>query len=370
MCAEWYHPDLEPDEEAALLRLLESRLEKSGLASVPEDIVDRCRILSRIPVTEDEMKGVPHSLWKKLEPLEHRLQKRGDVDRDSPEWRRSPEELEWDDYSPDAWTDACERWTLALCQCLEGHRRGDLQALIELSKAVAYAADCYELSSAPLHTFARRLESYTIGLRRIEDFVTEVGPSEELAAARVVVDQVRNRAFQEVADPLRRAEVIAGSDDPEEAPHAQGTSDVADLQTCANEESNSSAARAGVSPEPSLSANTPLESNAPDRVEVDYRSDNEIRVRRILTGKTVDEAAIRGSSLAKLFRLVAEKPGEYQTWNDLTALWIQDAEWKGKILTENTLRDYGRRVRRTLENKGLSQYWRYSSTEVAWWPPE
>lgn len=223
MCADWHRPNLDPDEEAALLKILESRLVEVDLESMPTDIVDRCRILSRIPLTEDELQGAPGSLWKKLGPLGQQLYLWGDIDPDSPEWQRTPAELEWNDYSPDAWTDVCERWRLALYQCLEGPRKGDLEALVDLSKAVAYAADCYELSSAPLHIFARHLESYSIGLRRIEDFVTDMGPSEEVAAARVVVDQVGNRAFQAVGARLRRAEDGARADDPEEALQAQET---------------------------------------------------------------------------------------------------------------------------------------------------
>ncbi len=76
---------------------------------------------------------------------------------------------------------------------------------------------------------------------------------------------------------------------------------------------------------------------------------------------------VRARSLARLLALVVESNGKDLTWDDVRRRWMeQDRKWKGPVLSVDTLRDYGRRVRRRLTDSGFGEYWMYSPDSVGW----
>jgi hypothetical protein len=86
----------------------------------------------------------------------------------------------------------------------------------------------------------------------------------------------------------------------------------------------------------------------------------------IVEGHEVARAAVRGPALVRMFDIVVAAKGKDMTWSELQRAWMSTGSWKGRILSEATLRTYALRIRRALSDKGFLKFWRYSSECVSW----
>lgn len=89
-------------------------------------------------------------------------------------------------------------------------------------------------------------------------------------------------------------------------------------------------------------------------------------VRRFVEGHEVDQAIIRGPSQTRLFDIVVGARGQHLSWAAIRSAWMNAVGWKGRVVSESSIRDYALRIKRNLDEQGLRRFWRYSSEGVSW----
>jgi hypothetical protein len=94
-------------------------------------------------------------------------------------------------------------------------------------------------------------------------------------------------------------------------------------------------------------------------------------LRRLDGNPTTDRARIAGPSLTRLFRVVealsnARSPGEFVSWADIRKAFVEQGEWKGHLVREETLRTYAIRIKERLNSGHLAGFWKHTSEGARW----
>lgn len=103
----------------------------------------------------------------------------------------------------------------------------------------------------------------------------------------------------------------------------------------------------------------------PEELKVEKLGDSpraRVRIIRVKSSATIDAVEIGGSSLVRFVMLVHELSrarAQYDlvSWDEVERAWFEQSDWK-RPLDQKTLKDYGRRIRRALEAKNLSNFWK------------
>ena len=88
-----------------------------------------------------------------------------------------------------------------------------------------------------------------------------------------------------------------------------------------------------------------------------------VEIRRLCGETTIQSAVIRGDALVPFVRIVRMHsrrlldPRALVPWRDILRTILRARRWKGRVLKEGTLADYGLRVQRKLREEGLGELW-------------
>jgi len=140
-------------------------------------------------------------------------------------------------------------------------------------------------------------------------------------------------------------------------------------------------AQAGLSTTASpSSAPRPSAETLPDEVNVRAapparRGSKAVEITRVVGGRVIDRAIIRGASQVNIFtavRQLAARPGStsVQGWEDIEGELVRLPDWNNRLLKLDSIKRYAREIRDTVTEQGLGSLWKvYPDHGVTWTGP-